>query len=58
MSEADKHHFIGTFAVTGFYWMNWAIFQEHNGTDVGDFFENYAAYTRLFVEQAEYFYNL
>lgn len=37
--------------------MNWAIFQEHNGTDVGDFFENYAMYTRLFVEQAEKFYN-
>lgn len=53
MAEKDLRHFIGYFAVTGFYWMNWAIFQENNGTDVGDFFENYYKYTKLFLEQSE-----
>lgn len=52
LSEKDMRHDIAYVALASFYWFVWAIFQESNGSKVGEYLMIWYKYSKLYSKKA------
>ena len=51
LSEKDIRHTLGCVAMASYYWYMWAIFQENNGTDVGEYLRIWYNYSKQYARK-------
>lgn len=57
-AEEELRHYLAYTAIASYCWYLWAIYQETNGIDTGDFMELWYKYSYLYSEKALSLYNL
>lgn len=53
----ELRHYFGYVSVMAFYWFLWAIYQEINGNNVGEYLYIWYKYAKLYGEKAKELYN-
>ena len=56
-SNEELRHYFAYTAIASYCWYLWAIYQETNGIDTGDYLDMWYKYSYLYSEKAAILYN-